>query len=68
MPMGLGIGEGSELQVPMARTVIGGLLTSTLITLVFIPVVYATLEDMRERSLARRRERELEEASAVSGD
>ena len=34
VPMSLGIGEGSELQVPLARVVIGGLLTSTLITLV----------------------------------
>ena len=55
-PMALGLGEGSELQVPMARVVIGGLLTSTLITLVFIPVVYATLEELTER-WARRRER-----------
>ena len=37
VPMSLGIGEGSELQVPLARVVIGGLLTSTLITLVFVP-------------------------------
>jgi HAE1 family hydrophobic/amphiphilic exporter-1 len=49
-PMALGIGEGSELQVPMARVVIGGLLTSTLITLVFIPVVYMTLEQRSERA------------------
>ncbi len=55
-PMAVGLGEGSELQVPMARVVIGGLLTSTLITLVFIPVVYATLEELAER-WARRRER-----------
>ena len=48
-PMALGIGEGSELQVPMARVVIGGLMTSTLITLVFIPVVYSTLEEFTER-------------------
>ena len=53
-PMALGLGEGSELQVPMARVVIGGLLTSTLITLVFIPVVYATLEEAAEK-LSRRR-------------
>jgi HAE1 family hydrophobic/amphiphilic exporter-1 len=66
--MALGIGEGSELQVPMARTVIGGLVTSTLITLVFIPVVYATLEEYSERSAERRRVRELGEASPVSGD
>ncbi|MCY4187564.1 MAG: efflux RND transporter permease subunit [Bryobacterales bacterium] len=55
VPMALGLGEGSELQVPMARVVIGGLLTSTLITLVFIPVVYATLEEVAEK-LARRRQ------------
>ena len=53
-PMALGLGEGSELQVPMARVVIGGLLTSTLITLVFIPVVYASLEEWAERWANRR--------------
>ncbi len=52
MPMSLGWGEGGELQVPMARTVIGGLTTSTLITLVFIPVVYYTLESWSELSKA----------------
>jgi HAE1 family hydrophobic/amphiphilic exporter-1 len=50
VPMALGIGEGSELQVPLARVVIGGLTTSTLITLVFIPVVYSALEERTERS------------------
>jgi HAE1 family hydrophobic/amphiphilic exporter-1 len=35
--MALGIGEGGELQAPLARVVVGGLTTSTLITLVFIP-------------------------------
>ena len=65
VPMSLGIGEGSELQVPMARVVIGGLLTSTLITLVFIPVVYATFEELSER----RREGALDaEPQPVSGD
>jgi HAE1 family hydrophobic/amphiphilic exporter-1 len=54
VPMALGIGEGSELQVPMARVVIGGLLTSTLITLVFIPVVYMTLEQRSEKARLRR--------------
>ncbi len=54
-PMALGLGEGSELQVPMARVVIGGLVTSTLITLVFIPVVYATLEELAERFARGRR-------------
>lgn len=44
IPMSLGIGEGSELQAPLARVVIGGLVSSTLITLVVIPVVYSLLE------------------------
>lgn len=45
VPMSLGIGEGAELQVPLARVVIGGLLTSTLITLVFVPTVYTLFEE-----------------------
>ena len=45
-PMALGIGEGSELQAPMARVVIGGLATSTLITLVLIPVMYAAFDEL----------------------
>jgi HAE1 family hydrophobic/amphiphilic exporter-1 len=45
VPMSLGIGEGSELQAPLARVVIGGLLTSTLITLVFVPTVYTIFEE-----------------------
>jgi HAE1 family hydrophobic/amphiphilic exporter-1 len=45
VPMSLGIGEGSELQVPLARVVIGGLLTSLLITLVLVPTVYTLFEE-----------------------
>jgi HAE1 family hydrophobic/amphiphilic exporter-1 len=45
VPMSLGIGEGSELQVPLARVVIGGLLTSTMITLVFVPALYTVFEE-----------------------
>ncbi|KPL13938.1 MAG: hypothetical protein AMS26_12560, partial [Bacteroides sp. SM23_62] len=40
LPMALGFGEGAELRIPMAITVIGGLLTGTLLTLVVIPTVY----------------------------
>jgi HAE1 family hydrophobic/amphiphilic exporter-1 len=54
VPMALGIGEGAELQAPLARVVIGGLTTSTLITLVLIPVVYMILEERAERARARR--------------
>ena len=44
LPMAIGFGEGSELRTPMAITVIGGLLVSTLLTLVVIPVVYSLLD------------------------
>ena len=54
VPMALGIGEGGELQAPLARVVVGGLTTSTLITLVFIPVVYMVLEERVERARDRR--------------
>src|SRR5690606_7947733 len=40
LPLAIGIGEGSEAQAPLARAVLGGLSVATLITLVFIPVVY----------------------------
>jgi HAE1 family hydrophobic/amphiphilic exporter-1 len=45
VPMSLGIGEGAELQAPLARVVIGGLVASTMITLVFVPVVYTLFEE-----------------------
>jgi HAE1 family hydrophobic/amphiphilic exporter-1 len=44
LPMALGFGEGAEVRTPMAITVIGGLLVSTLLTLVVIPVVYSLLD------------------------
>jgi HAE1 family hydrophobic/amphiphilic exporter-1 len=44
LPMSLGIGEGSEVGAPLALTIMGGLSFATLLTLVVIPVVYATLD------------------------
>jgi HAE1 family hydrophobic/amphiphilic exporter-1 len=44
LPMAIGFGEGSEVRTPMAITVIGGLLVSTLLTLLVIPVVYSLLD------------------------
>ncbi|HEX9583069.1 MAG TPA: efflux RND transporter permease subunit [Gammaproteobacteria bacterium] len=41
MPLAIGIGEGADAQAPLARAVVGGLATSTLITLVLVPVVYS---------------------------
>jgi HAE1 family hydrophobic/amphiphilic exporter-1 len=48
LPLALGLGEGGEMQAPLARTVIGGLTSSTLITLLFIPCLYLLFERRRE--------------------
>ncbi len=45
LPLAFALGEGSEQRAPMARAVIGGLITSTLLTLFVVPVVYTLLED-----------------------
>lgn len=50
IPLALGLGEGGEAQAPMARAVIGGLSSSTLITLVFLPVVYSIFEHLKSSS------------------
>jgi HAE1 family hydrophobic/amphiphilic exporter-1 len=49
LPLALGLGEGAETQAPMARAVLGGLLSSTLITLVFVPVVYFLFKSKLEK-------------------
>ena len=49
LPLALGLGEGSELQAPLARVIVGGLITSTLITLVFVPSLYFVIERRRFR-------------------
>jgi HAE1 family hydrophobic/amphiphilic exporter-1 len=46
LPIALGIGKGSETQAPMATAVIGGLLTSTFLTLFVVPSVYTVLDDL----------------------
>jgi HAE1 family hydrophobic/amphiphilic exporter-1 len=52
LPMALGLGAGAELRAPMARAVFGGLASSTLITLVLIPVLYRLVESRREGKTA----------------
>jgi HAE1 family hydrophobic/amphiphilic exporter-1 len=52
IPLALGLQEGSEVQTPLARAVIGGLLSSTLITLVVVPVVYSLFEKKEKRNAA----------------
>ena len=49
LPMAIGVGEGGESRAPMAHAVIGGLISSTLLTLVFVPVVLTYLDGFGRR-------------------
>jgi HAE1 family hydrophobic/amphiphilic exporter-1 len=57
LPLALAIGAGAEQRAPMARAVIGGLITSTLLTLFVVPVVYSLLDDAGAWVASRRRQR-----------
>jgi len=50
LPLALGIGPGAETRAPMAHAIIGGLITSTMLTLVVVPVVYTLLDDFTTKS------------------
>jgi multidrug efflux pump subunit AcrB len=50
LPMAIGAGSGGSINAPMARAVIGGVITSTLLTLVVVPVLYTYLHAFSERS------------------
>jgi HAE1 family hydrophobic/amphiphilic exporter-1 len=52
VPLASGLGEGSEIQAPMARVIVGGLLSSTIVTLVIVPCVYYLMERRRARASA----------------
>jgi multidrug efflux pump subunit AcrB len=54
LPLALGLGEGGETQAPMGRAIIGGVITSTLLTLVVVPVIYTYLDALFEWHKARR--------------
>jgi HAE1 family hydrophobic/amphiphilic exporter-1 len=49
LPMALGLGQGADLRQPLALAVVGGLVSSTALTLVVVPVAYTLWEDLRER-------------------
>ncbi|MCB5250721.1 MAG: efflux RND transporter permease subunit [Candidatus Cloacimonadales bacterium] len=53
LPLAIGIGEGSEMQAPLARVVVGGLFSSSLITLLVIPVVYSLFEQKSKSKKSR---------------
>ena len=54
LPLALGLGEGGETQAPMGRAIIGGVITSTLLTLVVVPVLYRGIAHAEERRNAKR--------------
>jgi HAE1 family hydrophobic/amphiphilic exporter-1 len=53
IPVALGLGEGADFRAPLGRAVIGGVITSTVLTLIVIPTIYEILDEWRERLLAR---------------
>jgi len=57
VPLALGVGTGAEIRYPMARAVVGGLSTSTVLTLVVVPVVYTIFENFADRRKKRRAEK-----------
>ena len=66
LPLALAFGDGAEVRSPMAVTVIGGLLVSTLLTLVVIPVVYDLLDRKPDAFYAERGRRARKDAEAVA--
>jgi len=57
MPVAIGLGEGAEFYRPMAVAIIGGTITSTLLTLLVIPSFYDSIEIWRDRAIAKFRRR-----------
>jgi len=53
LPVAIGIGEGGEFYRPMAVAIIGGTLTSTLLTLLVVPTFYDSIEIARDRAIAK---------------
>ena len=66
LPMALGLGQGAEIRTPMALAVIGGLATSTVLTLIVVPVIYELVERLRD-ALSFSRERAGRSAPASGG-
>ncbi len=59
VPLALGLGEGSETQAPLATTVVGGLFSSTLLTLFVVPVVYTLFDDLARKLRGKDKDRDL---------
>ena len=48
LPVAIGLGDGADFNAPLGRAVIGGLITSTILTLLVIPTFYEIVDDVRE--------------------
>ncbi|MBL8327272.1 MAG: efflux RND transporter permease subunit [Rubrivivax sp.] len=57
VPLAFALSEGSEQRAPMGQAVIGGVITSSLLTLVVVPVIYVLLDEMKQRLSRRLRSR-----------
>jgi HAE1 family hydrophobic/amphiphilic exporter-1 len=71
LPISLALGQGGGFRAPMARAVIGGLITSTLLTLIVVPVAYTYMDDLgqwlKHHLMSREREREIEREMKDAG-
>lgn len=57
IPMACAIGEGTEMQRPMAIAVIFGMIISTMVTLIFVPIIYSKIDEEMEKKKAKREEK-----------
>lgn len=71
VPIALALGQGGGFRAPMARAVIGGLITSTLLTLIVVPVAYTYFDDLgtwlKRKFMSEEREREIQEEQEHAG-
>jgi HAE1 family hydrophobic/amphiphilic exporter-1 len=67
LPIALGLGEGGGFRAPMARAVIGGLITSTLLTLIVVPVAYTYFDDFGQKVIGWVSGRKREERKEARG-
>jgi hydrophobic/amphiphilic exporter-1 (mainly G- bacteria), HAE1 family len=63
IPLAVGLGEGSEQRAPLAHAVIGGVIASTLLTLLVVPVLYTLLDDLVNFILGRKADSEVLKAT-----
>jgi HAE1 family hydrophobic/amphiphilic exporter-1 len=66
LPVAIGVGEGGEFYRPMAVAIIGGTITSTLLTLLVVPSFYDSIETSRDRAVAKYQQRAGRMVSAVA--